>query len=338
MGDKLVARRLATEAGVPVLSGSEKVRSGEEAERQAAQVGFPLMLKASAGGGGRGMRIVREPAALRRAFEAASAEAGEAFGDSTLYVERYLDAARHVEIQVVGDGRGQAVHVGERDCSVQRRHQKLVEEAPSPAVDDKLREAMAAAAVRLAASERYRGAGTVEFLLDPADREFFFLEMNTRIQVEHPVTEVACGVDLVAEQLRVAAGESLSFTQEEVRFAGHAIEFRVNAEDPDRNFMPTPGRITGWRPPEGEGIRVDTHCFEGYLVPPFYDSLLAKLVVWGDSREQAIERSIRALDDFVVDGVSTTIPFHRTLAAHEDFVAGAVTTGWVENRMGVLAA
>jgi acetyl-CoA carboxylase biotin carboxylase subunit len=339
MGNKLVARNLAREAGVPILAGSDHVATPQAAEALVDQLGLPLMLKASAGGGGRGMRIVREPGDIRSAFDSASAEARDAFDDSTLYAERYLEGARHVEIQVVGDGQGRIVHLGERDCSVQRRHQKLVEEAPSPALDERLRSAMAESAVRLAERVHYRGAGTVEFIFDPLREDFSFLEMNTRIQVEHPVTEMVCGVDLVAEQLKIAGGAPLSIVQDGVRTDGHAIEFRINAEDPHRNFAPSPGRITAWEMPEGGGIRVDTHCYEGTFVPPFYDSLLAKLIVWGSTRDKALERSERALDAFVVDGVSTTIPFHQALLRETDFRAARVTTRWVEEhyREGALA-
>ncbi|MQA04637.1 MAG: acetyl-CoA carboxylase biotin carboxylase subunit [Streptosporangiales bacterium] len=329
MGDKLHSRALAAEAGVPVLTGSVSVRSAAHATELAADVGYPFLFKASAGGGGRGMRVVAEPDQVARAYDSATAEAEKAFGDGTAYLERYLDRARHVEIQVLGDGSGKAIHLGERECSVQRRHQKLVEEAPSPIVDAATRAAMADAAVNLAAHVHYLGAGTVEFVVDERSGEFFFLEMNTRIQVEHPVTEMVTGVDLVAEQLKLAAGEPL-LPQEDVTTTGHAIEFRVNAEDPARGFLPAPGTLDRWSPPAGTGIRVDTHCYPGYTVPPYYDSLLAKLIVHGPDRATAIDRAAAALDDFTVDGVRTTLPFHQALLTEPAFLDDGVHTGWVD--------
>lgn len=337
MGDKLRSRVLAAEAGVPTLPGSDGVGSAAAAAALADEVGYPFLFKASAGGGGRGMRVVRRPDEVTAAFDGATMEAEKAFGDRTVYLERYLDPARHVEVQVLGDGRGKAVHVGERECSVQRRHQKLLEEAPSVLVDGDLRERMTATAIRLAERVEYLGAGTVEFVLDERSREFFFLEMNTRIQVEHPVTEMTTGIDLVAEQLRLAAGAPL-LSQDDVSIAGHAIECRINAEDPAKGFLPKPGRVETWRPPAGEGVRVDTHCFTGYTVPPYYDSLLAKLIVHGADRDDAIDRMRAALDAFVVDGVPTTLPFHRYLVNNEVFRESGVHTRWVDDNAELWSA
>jgi acetyl-CoA carboxylase, biotin carboxylase subunit len=278
------------------------------------------------------MRIVRREADIDREIQAAAAEAQAAFGDPTVYVEKFIEHARHIEIQVLGDSHGNVVHLGERDCSTQRRHQKLIEEAPSPVMDAKLREELAGAAVRLAQRVNYVGAGTVEFVFDEATRRWYFLEMNTRIQVEHPVTEMITGRDLVAEQIRIAAGQPISFTQDQVHLTGHAIECRINAEDASLNFTPRPGRLETWSVPAGEGIRVDTHCYAGYLVPPYYDSLLAKVITHGADRRQALERMSAALERLEVSGVPTTAPFHKQVLVHEDFRAGRVTTRWVEDK------
>jgi acetyl-CoA carboxylase biotin carboxylase subunit len=289
-----------------------------------------VLIKASAGGGGRGMRVVRGDEEFITQLAAAAAEAQAAFGDPSLYVEKFIERARHIEIQVLGDAHGNVVHLGERDCSTQRRHQKLIEEAPSPAIDASLRRELTDAAVRLARYVKYVGAGTVEFVFDDDTRRWYFLEMNTRIQVEHPVTEMVTGRDLVAEQIRVAAGAPISFTQEQVCLTGHAIECRVNAEDANANFSPRPGRIQTWSAPEGEGVRVDTHCFSGYLVPPYYDSLLAKIIVLGRDRAEAVDRMQIALKRLHVSGVPTTAPFHQQVLAHRDFISAGVTTRWVE--------
>ncbi|MQA81558.1 MAG: acetyl-CoA carboxylase biotin carboxylase subunit [Streptosporangiales bacterium] len=337
MGNKLRSRALAEEVGVPTLPGSIRIASVGHATETALAIGFPVLIKASAGGGGRGMRIVRDAAEIAAAYESATTEAEKAFGDGTVYLERFLDPARHVEVQVLGDGAGRAIHLGERECSVQRRHQKLVEEAPSPMVDADLRERLTTTAVRLAERVDYLGAGTVEFILDEHSREFYFLEMNTRIQVEHPVTEMITEVDLVAEQIRLATGAPL-LSQDEITLTGHAIECRINAEDPAKGFQPRPGRIETWREPVGDGIRVDTHCFSGYTVPPFYDSLLAKLVVRGADRDEAIERMRLALDELVVDGVHTTVPFHRALVDDETFRSRGVHTRWVDERADTWSA
>lgn len=333
MGNKISAVRLAQEAGVPRVPGSGRLESVAQAEEIASRIGYPVLLKAAAGGGGRGMRIVRKAADIASAMESAAAEAAAAFGDSALYLEKFIERARHIEIQVLGDAHGNIVHLGERDCSTQRRHQKLIEEAPSPAVDEALRTQLGEAAVKLARRVAYQGAGTVEFVFDSDTREFYFLEMNTRIQVEHPVTEMVTGRDLVVEQIRIAAGEQLSFQQGQVRLQGHSIECRINAEDSQRNFMPRPGTIATWKPPAGERIRFDSHCYDGYKIPPYYDSLLGKLIVHGEDRADATRRMVDALGSFEVEGPPTTIPFHLRVLAHTDFAAAQVTTRWVEETL-----
>ncbi len=330
MGNKAEARRTMEDAGVPVVPGTEgRVDDLEEAREEAERIGFPVMIKAASGGGGKGMRIAPSPEAFDDAFSMARSEADAAFGDPSVYLEKFVEDPRHVEIQILSDRHGRAAHLGERDCSVQRRHQKLIEEAPSPALDDDTRRAMGEAAIRGADAIGYTNAGTVEFLLG-ADGAFYFMEMNTRIQVEHPVTEWVTGVDLVREQLRVAAGEDVEIEQPPV-LEGHAVECRINAEDPDADFRPTPGTITAFHAPGGPGIRVDTHVYAGYRVPPHYDSLLGKLIVYGRDRRQALERTYHALDEFVIEGVPTTIPFLKRVIRHPDFEAGNVTTRFVEH-------
>jgi acetyl-CoA carboxylase biotin carboxylase subunit len=325
MGDKAAARRTAEAEGVPVLPGSRHpVRDLEDAKQLARDIGFPLIIKASAGGGGKGMRVVAKPDDLEPALATAAAEAAAAFGDPSVYLERYLADPRHVEIQILMDGDGNGVHLGERDCSIQRRHQKLLEEAPSPALTEARRQAMGQAALRIAKAAGYQNAGTVEFLLDPRG-DFYFMEMNTRIQVEHPVTEMVTGLDLVKAQLRIAAGEGVHTTQAGVRVNGHSLECRINAEDPER-FLPAPGVIAGLRPPGGPGVRVDSHAYVGYRVPPFYDSLIAKVVVHGQTREDAVACMRRALDEMRVEGVKTTIPVHQRILRHPDFLAGRTST------------
>ena len=329
MGDKAAARRMAAAQGVPVLPGSQHpVRELEEARRIAREIGYPLMVKASAGGGGKGMRVVASPDSLEPSLATAAAEAAAAFGDAGVYLERFLLDPRHVEIQILVDSHGKGIHLGERDCSIQRRHQKLLEESPSPALTGARREAMGRAALRIAEAAGYRNAGTVEFLLDERG-DFYFMEMNTRIQVEHPVTEMVTGLDLVKAQLRIAAGEGLDLTQADVRAAGHSLECRINAEDPSR-FLPSPGRVTNIRLPGGPGVRVDSHAYVGYVMPPFYDSLLAKLIVHGTDRGEAIARMQRALDEMVIEGVQTTIPFHQKLLRHPEFLAGRTSTRFLE--------
>ena len=332
MGDKALARRVMRGAGVPILPGTESGVSGaEEATRVAGEVGYPVLLKASFGGGGRGMRIVGAEPELAPALASAAAEAQAAFGDAEVYVERYLPSVRHVEVQVFADAHGNTVHLGERDCSVQRRHQKLVEEAPGPGLTEATRRRIGEAAVKAAEAVGYRNAGTVEFLMDP-DGNFFFSEMNVRIQVEHPVTEMVTGLDLVREQIRVAAGEPLSFSQEGVRVSGAAIECRINAEDPER-FIPSPGTITAFHSPGGPGVRVDTAAHAGAVIPPYYDSLVAKLIVHGEDRAHAVARMRRALAEMEVEGIQTTLPLHRRIMESEEFLAGGFDTGFIE-RLG----
>jgi acetyl-CoA carboxylase, biotin carboxylase subunit len=327
MGDKVRAKEAVAEAGLPLVPGSNGAATLDEAHALADRLGFPLLLKASAGGGGRGMRQVVSPADLDGAFRTASAEAEAAFSDGSLYVEKALVGARHVEIQVLGDGEGGVLTLGERDCSIQRRHQKLVEEGPSPAVSDSLREEMEAAAHRACESLRYRSAGTIEFLLDE-DGRFYFIEMNTRLQVEHPVTELITGIDLAQAQLRIAAEEGLS-REGRAELRGHAIEFRINAEDPSRGFLPAPGTVTRFRPPLGPGVRVDSHVYEGYTIPPNYDSLIGKLIVWAEDRPAALARARRALSEFELDGVPTTRDLAVDILESEDFKSGRYTTAFL---------
>lgn len=329
MGDKAKAREVMERAGVPVVPGSEgTVESVEEGLEVAKEIGFPVMIKAAAGGGGKGMRIARDEREFEASFGMAQAEAKAAFGDGRLYVEKYIENPRHVEIQVLADSYGNVIHLGERECSIQRRHQKLVEEAPSPAVDEKLRKKMGEVAVKGAKSIGYVSAGTMEFLLSP-DGEFYFMEMNTRIQVEHPVTELVTGIDIVKEQIKIASGERLSIKQKDVKISGHAIEARINAEDPDKGFMPSTGKIVALHLPLGPGIRIDTHIYQEYVIPPFYDSLLMKLIGYGRDREEARLRLKRALEEMVIEGVKTTIPFHLKVVEHEDFIKGNIDTGFL---------
>jgi len=329
MGDKAVARETVLAAGVPVVPGSPGPVSDREAPALAEKIGYPLMIKAAAGGGGRGMRVARGPEDLARAVQTARTEARAAFGNDQVYLEKLVENPRHIEIQVMADRSGRTVYLGERDCSIQRRNQKVIEEAPSTALNSELRRRMGEAAVRAARSVGYYSAGTVEFLLD-REGNFYFIEMNTRIQVEHPVTEMVTGIDLIKEQIRVAAGEGLSFSQEEVAVRGWSLECRINAEDPDRNFTPCPGLITAYAPPGGPGVRVDSAACQGWAVPRYYDSLLGKLIVWGRDREEAMARMIRALDEFVIEGLPTTIPFHRQVLKNEFFRRGETDTGFIE--------
>ncbi len=329
MGDKATARRLAQEADVPTIPGSSGIiEDVDEAMVVAAEIGYPVIIKATAGGGGKGMRIANDADKFAQSFALAQNEALSAFGNGGVYIEKFLDRPRHIEIQVLGDQYGKVVHMGERDCSVQRRHQKLIEESPSPALSEELRDEMGQAAVRLASAIGYVGAGTVEFLLD--DGQFYFMEMNTRIQVEHPVTEMVTSFDLVKEQIRVAAGDPVSFEGDGRKLRGHSIECRINAEDPYRNFQPHPGLITAYHPPGGPGVRVDTHVYAGYEVPPYYDSLLAKVIVHGKDRTEALARMGQALDSFILEGVVTTIPFLAQVIRHPVFVSGEVDTKFLE--------
>lgn len=335
MGDKAEARATAAAAGVPTVPGSDGViESVGEALAFAEQVGFPVLIKASAGGGGKGMRVAKDRHELEANLMAAKTEAAAAFGNDAVYLEKYLARPRHVEIQIIADTHGNAVHLYERDCSIQRRHQKLMEEAPSPALSDELRAQMGEAAIRLVRHVGYVNAGTIEFLLD-TDGRFYFMEMNTRVQVEHPVTEQITGVDIISEQLRIAAGLPMKHArQEDVVMSGHAIEFRINAEDPAHNFRPHPGLIELFNAPGGFGVRVDSHVYSGYRVPANYDSLLGKLIVWGETRPEAIARAHRALDEFIVTGIPTTIPFHLRVLDNAAFISGEVYTDFVETEMG----
>jgi len=327
MGDKIAAKEAMAAAGVPLVPGSDGAVDLDQAREVAADVGFPVLLKASAGGGGRGMRLVESADELDAAYRTASSEAQSAFGDGSLYVEKAVVGARHVEIQVLGDGEGAVLTLGERDCSIQRRHQKLVEESPSPAVTPEIRAEMEEAAHRACEALRYRGAGTIEFLLD-ADGRFYFIEMNTRLQVEHPVTELVTGIDLAHAQLAIAAGEGLP-REGRADLRGHAIEFRINAEDPAEDFRPGPGRVSRFRPPLGPGVRVDTHVEEGYAIPPFYDSLIAKVIVWGEDREVAIARGRRALSELELEGVPTTRELALDIVSSEEFGSGDYTTSFL---------
>ncbi len=333
MGDKSTAKETVQQANVPTIPGSNGLLKDEqEALTIATYIGYPLMIKATAGGGGRGMRLVRESGELVKLFLAAQGEADAAFGNPGLYLEKFIERPRHIEFQILADSHGNVIHLGERDCSIQRRHQKLLEEAPSPALDPILREQMGSAAVRVAKSINYVGAGTIEFLLDRSGK-FYFMEMNTRIQVEHPVTEMITGLDLIAEQLRIAQGEKLHLTQEQVIFQGHAIECRINAEDPDYNFRPQPGRISGYLPPGGPGVRMDSHVYTDYEIPPYYDSLIGKLIVWAADRPSAINRMKRALRECAITGLPTTIGFHQKILETPEFLEGEVYTNFVEQLM-----
>ncbi len=333
MGDKSTAKENMIRAGVPTVPGSDGLLKDELAARAIArQIGYPVMLKATAGGGGRGMRLVRDDSDLGRLFHAAQGEAGAAFGNPSLYLEKFIERPRHIEFQILADSYGNVIHLGERDCSIQRRHQKLLEEAPSPALSPELRQKMGEAAVMAAQSINYVGAGTIEFLLSQSG-QFYFMEMNTRIQVEHPVTEMITGLDLVAEQIRVAQGEKLQLTQDQVVLRGHAIECRINAEDPEHDFRPAPGRISGYLPPGGPGVRMDSHVYTDYQIPPYYDSLIGKLIVWGPDRPTAIRRMKRALRECALTGVPTTIGFHQKILETPEFMHGEVYTDFVEQVM-----
>jgi len=333
MGDKSTAKETMQRIKVPTVPGSEGLLSDEkEALLIAETIGYPVMIKATAGGGGRGMRLVRSEDELIKSFLAAQGEAEAAFGNAGVYLEKFVERPRHIEFQILADSYGNVIHLGERDCSIQRRHQKLLEEAPSPALSPELRQKMGDAAVRAAKSINYVGAGTVEFLLDRFGN-FYFMEMNTRIQVEHPVTEMITGLDLIAEQIRIAQGEKLQLTQEQVQFRGHAIECRINAEDPDYNFRPHPGRISAYLPPGGPGVRMDSHVYTDYEIPPYYDSLIGKLIVWGQDRPAALNRMRRALRECAITGLPTTIGFHQRILDNPEFIAGEVYTNFVEQIM-----
>src|SRR5262245_35948505 len=333
MGDKLEARKIARSAGVPLVPGSDHAKTPQQAAELAKEIGYPLLLKASAGGGGRGIKLVLKDNEIEETFRMAAAEARAAFGNDTLYMERYVGNARHIEVQILGDRHGNVIHLGERDCSLQRRHQKIIEEAPAYAVPAEVRSRICNAAATLARSIGYQSAGTIEFIYDNDTADFYFLEMNTRIQVEHPITEMITGVDLVAQQLRIARGEPLPFKQSDIKFSGHAIECRIHAESPQHGFRPCPGRITAWQVPQGAGIRLDTHCYPGYFVPPYYDSLLAKLIAHAGSRAESADRTNHALDNFPVSGIDTLIPFLKAVIADGEYRAGKLNTRWLEKKL-----
>ena len=330
MGDKSTAKKTMQKAGVPTIPGSKGLILNEnEAKQIAAEIGYPVIIKATAGGGGRGMRLVTDENDLTRLLAAAQGEAEAAFGNAGVYLEKFIECPRHIEFQILADSHGNVVHLGERDCSIQRRHQKLLEESPSPALNPKLRQKMGNAAIKAAQCINYVGAGTVEFLLDKYNN-FYFMEMNTRIQVEHPVTEMVTGLDLIKEQILIAQGEKLSFTQKDVSLRGHAIECRINAEDPDHNFRPSPGKISAYLPPGGPGVRMDSHVYTDYEIPPYYDSLIGKLIVWGEDRDTAIKRMKRALRECAITGLPTTISFHQKILENSEFLAGNVYTNFIE--------
>ncbi len=331
MGTKDVARDTMEKAGVPIVPGSQGIiKNTEEAIELANQIGYPVIIKATAGGGGKGIRVARHEEELVKGIQITQQEASTAFGNPGVYLEKYVEDFRHVEIQIMADTHGNAIHLGERDCTIQRRLQKLLEESPSPALDENVRKQMGEAAVKAAVAVDYTGAGTVEFIYEYKTKSFYFMEMNTRIQVEHPVTEMVTGMDLIKEQILVASGEKLSLQQEEVQFNGWAIECRINAENPAKKFMPSPGKVEMYLPPGGFGIRVDSAVYPGYSIPPFYDSMVAKLIVHGKTREEAIAKMKRALSEFVIEGVHTTIPFHLQLLDHPDFVKGEFNTKFLE--------
>ncbi len=335
MGDKATARETVMAAGVPVVPGSDGIISKLEdaVAIVESKIGYPVIIKATAGGGGRGMRVAKNREELEKNFIQAQTEAQNAFGNPGVYIEKFITQMKHIELQIFADAHGNVVHLGERDCSVQRRHQKLIEEAPSPVVGDELRARMGADAVKAAKAVNYEGAGTIEFIFVPETEEYYFIEMNTRIQVEHCVTEMVTGIDLVAWQLRVASGEPLSFTQTDIKLHGHAIECRINAEDPEKNFMPCPGHITGFVTPGGFGVRVDSHCYSDYFMPPNYDSLMGKLVVWGQDRAQAIKRMQRCLSEFAITGIKSTIPFHERVMENTIFQEGTACTDFIEKHL-----
>ncbi|MEW6535789.1 MAG: acetyl-CoA carboxylase biotin carboxylase subunit [Candidatus Auribacterota bacterium] len=329
MGDKSKAKETVKSAGVPTIPGSEGVvKTTDEAIKIAREMGYPVIIKASAGGGGRGMRVANNDISLANAFMSAKAEAEAAFGNADVYIEKFIEQPRHVEIQIIADSFGNTVHLFERDCTVQRRHQKMIEESPCPVLTPQKRKKMGEAAVKAAQSVNYENAGTIEFLYDK-NGEFYFMEMNTRIQVEHPVTEMITGIDLIKEQIRVAYGEKLSFTQNDIKMNGHAIECRINAEDPDKNFMPSPGVVTGYYAPGGYGVRVDSHVYAGYRIPQYYDSMIAKLIVHGKTREEAISIMSRALGEFTVEGIKTNISFQKTILNEDGFKSGKISTDYI---------
>jgi len=334
MGDKAVARDTVAKAGVPTVPGSEgPVESESEAIKAARSIGYPVIIKAVAGGGGRGIRIAHNDVSFAKEFDIARAEAEKAFSNGSVYLEKYIEQPRHIEFQILGDSHGKIIHLGERDCSVQRRHQKLIEESPSPFLTSDLRKKIGKAAIRAAEAAEYENAGTIEFLVDPKGR-FYFIEMNTRIQVEHPVTEEVTGIDLIKQQIRIANGEKLGFDQGDIKWEKHAIECRINAEDPARNFAPSPGTIGLYYSPGGPGVRVDSHIYSGYTIPPYYDSMIGKLICSGKTRKEALERTYRALSEYLIRGIKTTIPLHKAIMADPVFIEGKATTSYMEEFLG----
>lgn len=330
MSDKSKAKEVMKKAGVPVIPGSDgAIKNVKEAKRRAKEIGYPIILKAAAGGGGKGMRVVEDESYIENAFLAAESEAISSFGDGTIYMEKFIKNPRHIEVQILADSYGNVVHIGERDCSLQRRHQKMVEESPAILLDKKSREELLDAAIKAAKYINYEGAGTLEFLVD-SDKNFYFMEMNTRLQVEHPVSEMVSGIDIIEWMIRVAEGEKL-FNQDEVKLKGHSIECRINAEDPQK-FIPSPGKIKSWIQPGGKDVRVDTHVYAGYIVPPYYDSMIAKLIVWGEDRDKAIAKMKRALDEFEVTGIKTTIDFHRKMMENPDFISNSYDTKYIDEK------
>ncbi|MDH4128938.1 MAG: acetyl-CoA carboxylase biotin carboxylase subunit [Spirochaetota bacterium] len=330
MGDKSTARKTMEKAGVPIIPGSEILEGSSHGIKIAKEIGFPVIIKATAGGGGKGMRVVYSEAEFEHSLSLAQAEAEKAFQNPGVYIEKFFEAPRHIEIQILGDSKGNIIHLGERDCSIQRRHQKLIEESPSPILNHKIREKMGEIAVKGAKAVNYVGAGTIEFLMD-SKNNFYFMEMNTRIQVEHPVTEFVTGIDLIKEQIRIADGGKLKIKQEDVVFRGHSIECRINAENPHKNFTPSTGKVKYYHIPGGFGVRVDSHLYAEYEIPPYYDSLLAKLIVWGRDRKEAINKMLRSLNEFIIEGVDTTIPFHKKVMTDDNFVKGEYSTHFIEN-------
>lgn len=330
MGDKASARKTMIQNNIPVIPGSDILKSAEDVRNFANKTGYPIILKPTAGGGGKGMRIVYSEAEIEENFKLCSTEAEKFFGNSSIYAEKFIVNPRHIEVQIIADSFGNVIYLGERDCSIQRRHQKLIEEAPSPAIDEQTRKEMGEVSIRVAKVIQYEGVGTCEFLLDK-DGKWYFMEMNTRIQVEHPITEMISQIDIVREQIRVAAGLELGYKQEDVTLKGHAIECRINAEDPENNFMPSPGKIDGYFAPGGFGIRVDSHVYPGYTIPPYYDSLLGKLICWGETRNAARRRMYQALKEYVITGIKTTIPFYQKIVEDEVFISGKFDTGFIED-------
>ena len=336
MGDKASAKKILKEGNIPVVPGiNGLVDNPKKALEEASKFGFPVIIKATAGGGGRGMRIALNEDQLISSLDSASLEANNAFGNPGVYIEKYITRIRHIEVQILADEHGNIIHLGERDCTVQRRYQKLIEEAPSVCIDNNLRRKIGDIAVRAAKSIGYKNAGTVEFIFDLDTKNFYFMEMNTRIQVEHPVTEMITGIDLVKAQIKIASGEKLWLKQDDIKINGHAIEFRINAEDTEKNFVPSPGKIDGYIAPGGFGVRVDSHCYTGYEIPPYYDSLIAKLIVWGESRNDALVRGARALDEFAITGIHTTIPFHQKVLEHSKFISGNFATDFVVKELSI---